>query len=543
MLTIALAQSDFPVGDPAANAARIIELWRQAGAEGAALVVFPELAVSGYLAEDLFLRRDYLQACASACERLRAATATGPALLVGAPEVEGEVRRNVALLYAAGQLRLRQAKQNLPNYGVFDERRYFASGPPLAQLTELGGVRLGLLVCEDLWAEEPFARVAAAGAELVLAINASPFERGKAKAREQLLSRLALRHQVAVSYVNVVGGQDDLVFDGASLLVDADGTVSGRAPAFTEALLLADFDGEKRRFLPRWPQPPAEAEDGLVYRAAVRALADYARKSGFRGALLGLSGGIDSALTLTIACDALGAENIWAVSLPSRYTSELSRRLAAEQCRRLGVELREYSIEAPFTGFLTALSEPLSRRPPDLTEENLQSRTRGAMLMALSNLSGRLLLATGNKSEFAVGYATLYGDMCGGFAPLKDLYKTEVYALARWRNEQDEVIPEEVLARPPTAELRPGQCDQDTLPPYPQLDAVLRAFIDDDRSLAEIVAAGIAPAEIVRRVVQMVRASEYKRRQAPPGPKLGRRAFGRERRYPIANAWRPENEW
>jgi NAD+ synthetase len=539
VLRIALAQSDFPVGDPAANAERVIGLLRRAGGEGAALVLFPELAISGYLAEDLFLRLDYLALCETACERVREATREAPAALVGAPERRGGGLRNVALLLAEGRVRMRHVKQRLPNYGVFDECRYFVAGRSASAVGEVGGVRIGLLVCEDLWAEAPFARLAREGAELVLAINASPFERDKAAAREHLLRGLAARHGAAVAYLNLVGGQDDLVFDGASLLVDGDGSVSGRAPAFAEALLHAEFHREGRRFSALWPPPPDEPAEALLYRAAVRGLADYAAKNGFRAALLGLSGGIDSALVLTMACDALGAENVVAVSLPSRHTSALSRRLAVEQCRRLRVELLEYSIEAPFAGFLAALADPLSRRPPDVTEENLQSRCRGTMLMALSNLSGRLLLATGNKSEFAVGYATLYGDMAGGYAPLKDLYKTEVYALARWRNGQDEVIPEEVLRRAPTAELRPGQLDQDSLPPYEELDAVLRAFIDEDRSPEEIVADGIAPPETVRRVVRMVLASEYKRRQAPPGPKLGRRAFGRERRYPIANAWSP----
>lgn len=539
MLRIALAQSDFPVGDPLANAERAIEWLHRAGNEGADLVLFPELAISGYLAEDLLLRPDYLGLCEAARERICEATRDSPAALIGAPERDGSHLRNVALLFAEGRQCLRHAKQRLPNYGVFDECRYFVPGDLAPTVGEWKGVRIGLLVCEDLWAEEPFARLSAEGAQLVLAINASPFEREKAIARESLLSGLAARHRAAIAYVNLVGGQDDLVFDGGSLLVDAGGIVAGRAPLFAEALLHAEFHPEARRFRPLWPETPAPPQEALFYEAAVRALADYARKNGFRGALLGLSGGIDSALVLAMACDALGAENVWAVSLPSRHTSVLSRRLAADQCRRLGVELLEFSIEPPFAGFLESLAGPLSRRPADVTEENLQSRCRGTMLMALSNLSGRLLLATGNKSEFAVGYATLYGDMSGGFAPLKDLYKTEVYALARWRNARSEVIPEEVLERPPTAELRPGQRDQDTLPPYPELDAVLRAFIDEDRSPAEIVAAGIASAETVRRVVRMVLASEYKRRQAPPGPKLGRRAFGRERRYPIANAWRP----
>ncbi len=538
MLRIALAQCDFAVGAVAANAARIASLMAEARDGGAHLAVFPELAVSGYPPEDLLYRRAFVEACAAAAEALAAATQDLEAV-VGTPATSDGALRNAALWFADGRRVACYAKQELPNHTVFDEKRYFTAGPAQPLLREVAGVQVAVIVCEDAWVEGPAAQAAAAGAQLLLVINASPFERGKDVRREALLSARARQHGMAIAYVNCVGGQDDLVFDGGSLLVDSDGRVAARAEACVETLLLADFDPALRRFSTvDWLSESDGGVESQVYRAAVRATADYVEKNRFPGVLLGLSGGIDSALVLAIAVDALGPERVTAVMLPSRYTSQLSTDLATAQAGTLGVSLLELPIESPFQAFMGVLAPQFEGQPPDVTEENLQSRSRGALLMALSNRGGRLLLTTGNKSEMAVGYATLYGDMCGGFAPIKDLYKTEVFALARWRNRSVEVIPAGVIERPPSAELREGQTDQDSLPPYEVLDAMLRGFIDEDRSIAELVAEGIAEQAVVERVTRLVLGSEFKRRQSAPGPKLGPRAFGRDRRYPVTSGWK-----
>jgi NAD+ synthase (glutamine-hydrolysing) len=396
------------------------------------------------------------------------------------------------------------------------------------------------MICEDLWFPEPLAQAAAAGAELVLVPNASPFERDKHAQRDALLAQRVSETSVALAYLNVVGGQDALVFDGASVLADGDGVVHPAAAAFVDLWLVADFDAGLRRFTPvQWVVDDQETRDALAWRAIVRGTRDYCHKNGFDKVWLGLSGGIDSAVVLAIAVDALGAENVTAVRLPSRYTANLSNDLAAGQCTALGVHYETIAIEAPFRGFLDALAPLSAGTPSGLAEENLQSRTRGALLMALSNKFGGLLLTTGNKSEYAVGYATIYGDMCGGYAPIKDLYKTEVLALARWRNAAGDtvVIPPAVIERPPSAELRDNQLDQDSLPPYELLDAILLRHVDQEQSRDDIVVAGF-DAAIVDKVLQLVRISEWKRHQAAPGPKVSRRAFGRERRYPISNGYR-----
>ena len=536
MIRIALAQFDFPVGDITGNADRIVALIAQARDElRADLIVFPELALSGYPPEDLLLRPAFLADCQRAMERV-AATTQGIVAVVGWPEAAGAVVFNAASVLRDGAIEHTYRKRELPNYAVFDERRYFASDHESCAF-QVAGVTVGLLICEDLWFAEPLAETAAQGAQLLIVPNASPFERDKSSQRDSLLAQRVRESGVAIAYLNVVGGQDELVFDGASDLADGDGTVHPAAQAFEEHLLVADFDEVERRFSRvHWPTDRDESIEALAYRAIVRAIRDYCGKNGFGQVWLGLSGGVDSALVLALAVDALGAGNVSAVRLPSRYTAEMSNELADEQARALGVELRTIAIAAPFEGFLAALSPSFEGSEPGVAEENLQSRSRGALLMALSNKFGGLLLTTGNKSEYAVGYATIYGDMCGGFAPIKDLYKTEVYALCRWRNAQSPVIPAGVIERAPSAELRENQTDQDSLPPYELLDAILGRYVDLEKSFGEIIAEGFDPA-MVRRILKLVKNSEWKRRQAAPGPKLSRRAFGRERRYPITSGY------
>jgi NAD+ synthase (glutamine-hydrolysing) len=540
-LRLALAQIDFAVGDVSGNAARIAATITQARDDWRAdVVLFPELALSGYPPEDLLLRPAFLAACERALAEL-ATHAHGIVAVVGWPQSAGAVVYNAASVLRDGRVAHTYRKRELPNYAVFDERRYFEVDPDREDCVfEVAGVRCGLVICEDLWFAEPLATTVRAGAELVLVPNASPFERDKHVQRDQLLEQRARESGAAIAYLNVVGGQDALVFDGASVLADGDGSVHPAAAAFADHLLVADFDPAGRRFVRvQWPVEADEGRDALAWRAVVRGTRDYCRKNGFDRAWLGLSGGIDSALVLAIAVDALGASNVTAVRLPSRYTAGLSNDLAAVQCEALGVRLLTVPIEPAFEGLLGALAPTFSGLPADLTEENLQSRARGALMMALSNKFGGLLLTTGNKSEYAVGYATIYGDMCGGYAPLKDLYKTEVYALARWRNAvgSPTAIPQGVIDRAPSAELRPGQKDQDSLPPYDVLDAILYRHVDQEQSRDEIVAAGF-DAVTVEHVLRLVRISEWKRHQAAPGPKVSRRAFGRERRYPISSGWR-----
>jgi NAD+ synthase (glutamine-hydrolysing) len=551
-LRIALAQFDFPVGDVAGNASRIAAWIAEArDLHRADLVLFPELALSGYPPEDLLVRPSFLRDCDAAMRDV-ARAARGIVAVVGWPQAAGSVVYNAASVLRDGAIAATYRKRELPNYAVFDERRYFDVDPDREDCVfDVGGVRVGLVICEDLWFPEPLAGTVAAGAELVLVPNASPFERDKHAQRDGLLAQRVSETRasgagVGIAYLNVVGGQDALVFDGASVLADGDGSVHPAARAFEEHWLVADFDAATRRFAPvSWPVEDDESRDALAWRAIARGTRDYCTKNGFAKVWLGLSGGIDSSLVLAIAVDALGADNVTAVRMPSRFTADLSNDLAHEQCDALGVRLVTLPIEAPFQGYLDALApafSALSPQPSALTfgiaEENLQSRTRGALLMALSNKFGGLLLTTGNKSEYAVGYATIYGDMCGGYAPIKDLYKTEVFALARWRNAVAgaPVIPEAVIARPPSAELRENQKDQDSLPPYDVLDAILLRHVDQEQSRDEIVAAGF-DAATVDKVLRLVRISEWKRHQAAPGPKVSRRAFGRERRYPITNKY------
>lgn len=536
---IALAQFDFPVGAIAANAERIIALMHEArDRHRAGLILFPELALCGYMPEDQLYRRRLLDACDEALARI-AAAAVGIEAVVGHPLRLGERLFNAASWLRDGRILTTCRKQALPNYAVFDEKRYFEPGDAPC-LVDWNGLRCGLLICEDLWTPQPIARVVEGGAELVLSINASPFENEKPEARQALLKSRVAGHGLPLAYVNCIGGQDDLVFDGGALLIDADGDVHGPASAFTEQLLICDYDRAGRGWrTPAWAPAEQDNHEAIVWRGIVRGLRDYVDKHGFPGIVLGLSGGIDSALTLALAVDALGAERCHAVMLPSRHTSDESVELAARQARALGVRHDVIAIEPAYQAFQAMLAPSFAGRAPDLAEENIQARCRGVTLMALSNKFGHLLLTTGNKSEMAVGYSTLYGDMCGGYAPIKDCYKTQVYALARWRNRQGdgEFIPERVIERPPTAELRDGQLDQDSLPPYEELDAILHRFIELQQSREDITAAGF-DAATVSRVIALVYRAEYKRRQAPPGPKITAKAFGRDRRYPITSAWR-----
>jgi NAD+ synthetase len=539
-LRIALAQFDFPVGDVAGNRDDIARMVAEARDEhGADVVLFPELALSGYPPEDLLYRPSFLRDCEAAIQAI-AAEVHGIVAVVGWPQAAGAVVYNAASVLRDGAIEQTYRKRELPNYAVFDERRYFDVDPDRDDCVfEVKGTQVGLVICEDLWFAEPIASTVAKGAQLVLVPNASPFERDKHAQRDALLAQRVAETGAAIAYLNVVGGQDALVFDGASVVADGDGTVHPAAAAFTDQWLVVDFDAQARRFSPlQWIQDGDESRDALAWRAVVRGTRDYCRKNGFQKAWLGLSGGIDSSLVLAIAADALGPENVTAVRMPSRYTADLSNDLAQEQCDAMGVTLIALPIEKPFQGYLDTLAQAFAGTPVDTTEENLQSRTRGALLMALSNKFGGLLLTTGNKSEYAVGYATIYGDMCGGYAPIKDLYKTEVFALARWRNTVgDRVVPEAVIERPPSAELRENQKDQDSLPPYDVLDAILMRHVDQEQSREEIVAAGF-DAATVDKVLKLVRIGEWKRHQAAPGPKVSRRAFGRERRYPITNGYR-----
>ncbi|HEL3784531.1 TPA: NAD+ synthase [Stenotrophomonas maltophilia] len=540
-IRIAMAQFDFPVGDVAGNTERIIEMIGQARDEyGAELVMFPELAVSGYPPEDLLLRPGFLYECEQAMGRI-ATACRGITAVVGWPQAAGAVVYNAASVLRDGLVEQTYRKRELPNYAVFDERRYFDVDPDGGSCVfEVNGIPVGLLICEDLWFAEPLADTMRAGAQLVVVPNASPYERGKHAQRDAVLAARTRESGAAIAYLNVVGGQDALVFDGASVVADGDGTVHPAAAAFVDQWLVVEYDGETRRFMPHvWMDDGDESMDALAWRAVTRGIQDYCRKNGFKKVWLGLSGGIDSAIVLAMAVDAMGAENVTAVRLPSRYTAGLSNDLAAEQCQALGVKLEAVSIEPAFKGLMEALAPMFEGTAPDVTEENLQSRSRGVILMALANKFGGLLLTTGNKSEYAVGYATIYGDMCGGYAPLKDLYKTEVFGLSKWRNTVGgaPVIPPAVISRPPSAELRENQLDQDSLPAYDVLDGILYRYIDQEQSRGEIVAAGY-DAAVVDRVLRLVRISEWKRHQAAPGPKVSRRAFGRERRYPISNGYK-----
>ena len=532
---VQIAQINLLVGDVSGNAALVCAAAARARQAGADLVVFPELTLTGYPPEDLLLRPELQQRVDAALERI-CAEAAGVTLVLGYPRAAVGGLFNVAGVVRDGSIIAEYAKEHLPNYSVFDEKRYFqAGGAPV--VFEHRGIRIGLSICEDIWQEGPTALAAEAGARLLVNINASPFHAGKVAEREALLARRATEHDLPIVYANLVGGQDELVFDGGSFAVNRDGRPVGRAPLFEEADLMVHLDETGNPTAAALPAAdPAADSDSSVYQALVLGVRDYVRKNGFDGAVLGLSGGVDSALTLAIAVDALGADRVEAVLMPSRYTADISNEDALEQARRLGVSTRVVPIEPAFRAFLGMLEPAFAGLAPDVTEENIQARCRGIILMALSNKSGRILLTTGNKSEMSVGYATLYGDMAGGFAPIKDVPKTLVYRLSRYRNGIGPVIPERVLSRAPSAELRPDQTDQDSLPPYEVLDPILRLYVEEDQGIAAIVEQGFDE-DLVRRVTRLVDRNEYKRRQAPPGVRISRRAFGRDRRYPITSGF------
>ena len=536
-LRIVMAQLNLLVGDVQGNVRKILRATDESRDRlKGQLVVFPELAVSGYTPEDLLFRADFRQAVERGVAELTAGI-KGIHAVVGYPLYEDGHIYNVGAVIGTGTVEAVYRKSELPNYSVFDEPRYFTPGDGVT-LMDVAGFAVGLNVCEDVWHTAPARRVAEAGARLIAVPNASPFNIGKQGEREAELKRRMTEARVPIVYVNHVGGQDELVFDGGSLAVNADGSVAVRAPSFEEGLYPVDFvlESDRARALPG-PVHVDAGEEESVYRALVLGIRDYAGKNGFKGALLGLSGGIDSALTLALAVDALGAANVRAVLLPSRHTSKLSLDEAAAQARGMGVGYDIIPIEPAFEALRAGLQGPLGGDTAGITEQNLQARIRGTQLMALSNKTGKLLLSTGNKSEVAVGYATLYGDMAGGYAPLKDVVKTLVYRLARYRNVLSAVIPKAVIEREPTAELAPGQKDSDSLPPYAVLDPILTAYVEQDKTVAEIVALGY-PEETVRRVIGLIDKAEYKRRQGPPGPRVSRRAFGRDRRYPITSGYR-----
>lgn len=530
-LRIAIAQIDLLVGDIRRNVSHVVAAAAEARDRLAAdAIVFPELTLSGYPPEDLILRPDFLraieQALADAAQRI-----SGIDAIVGFPERQVGMPYNSAAVLRDGRVHCIYRKQALPNYGVFDEKRYFLPGDRSC-LFDLRGVPVGLTICEDVWLPGAVERAAAAGAKLVVNLNASPYQAGKRMDREKVVRERIAVAGVPVIYANLVGGQDELVFDGASFVMNAAGEVTFRAPEFEQALTVVEFTCGERVEPSPGPIAAPLPETASVYRALVTGIRDYVAKNRFEGAVLGLSGGIDSALTLALAVDALGAERVEAVLMPSRYTAAISVTDARVQAEKLGVATTLISIEPAFQAFLGLLQSSFEGLPPDTTEENIQARCRGVILMALSNKKRRILLTTGNKSEMSVGYATLYGDMAGGFAPLKDVPKMLVYRLAEYRNSLSPVIPQRVIDRPPSAELRPDQRDQDSLPPYELLDPILALYVEEDRSVEEIIAAGYPPDE-VRRVATLVDRNEYKRRQAPPGVKISRRAFGRDRRYPI----------
>ncbi|MCW5648415.1 MAG: NAD+ synthase [Ramlibacter sp.] len=550
-LKLCVAQLNFVVGDMPGNAAKIIEAARAAHADGARLLLTPELSICGYAAEDLFLRPAFIAACDDAVKTVARELAglKDMTVVVGHPtggdqrtrSVAVQQRHNAASVLRAGEVVATYAKRELPNYQVFDERRYFTPGQGTC-VFEVQGVRIGLLICEDAWFEEPARLAREAGAELLAVINASPFHAGKGGERELTMRERVRACGLPLVYAHLVGGQDEVVFEGRSFVIDASGQVAGRAPSFEENLfpaLVERSQGAIKVIADTAPEPTPDAD---LWSALVLGVRDYIGKNGFPGVLLGLSGGIDSALVLAVAVDALGAGRVRAVMMPSPYTADISWIDARDMAARLGVRYDEISIVPQFEAFKASLAAEFKGLPEDATEENIQARIRGTLLMALSNKFGSIVLTTGNKSEMATGYCTLYGDMAGGFAVIKDLLKTSVFRLARWRNSHDPFgtganpIPERIITRPPSAELRPDQKDQDSLPPYEVLDAILERYMENDQSAAEIIAAGYPPADVAR-VTRLIKINEYKRRQAPVGIRVSHRSFGKDWRYPITSKY------
>jgi len=543
-LSLALAQIDPTVGDIAGNVRRVLAAREKA--QGADLVVLPELCLSGYPPEDLVLKESFLRQIAEAVHDLAAATGDGgPALLVGAPWKDGPHRHNAVLLLEGGRIDSVILKHHLPNYGVFDEARVFVPGP-LPAVTKFRGHALGVMVCEDMWYADVARHLKNQGAEMLVVPNGSPYESDKQGIRTAQASARVVETGLPVLYVNQVGGQDELVFDGSSFVLNAEGRRVCQLPGWTEAVVLTEWhqDGAKLVPVPGPIAPPLEPLAD-IYRAMVCGLRDYVRKNRFPGVLLGLSGGIDSAISAAVAVDALGSDKVHCVMMPSPYTSKDSLEDAAEVARLLGIRLDEVNIGPAMGAFAQMLEPMFGGTTAGIAEENIQARSRGLTLMALSNKFGSMVLTTGNKSEMSVGYATLYGDMCGGYSVLKDVYKTTVFALSRWRNAhrpadalgpEGPVMPERVITKPPTAELRHDQKDQDSLPPYDLLDAILERMIEREMGPAEIVAQGFDEST-VKQVFRLLDRAEYKRRQAPPGVKITSRAYGRDRRYPIVNGY------
>ena len=565
LLKICVLQLNYCVGDLAGNAQKIIDGAKAAYAGGARLVITPELAICGYAAEDLFLRSSFIQACDDAIHQVAHALAglKGLTLVVGSPVMAGnglrtksvavQQLRNAALVLLDGQVIATYAKRELPNYQVFDERRYFTPGDT-ACVVDAGGVKVGLLICEDAWFDVPVRQAKDAGAELLVVINASPFHIGKGSERERMMKQRALTTGLPLVYAHLVGGQDEIVFEGRSFALQADGSLAGRADSFNEELFeISAILASKRPLASDSRAPraidliakisPEQTDDADLWDALVLGVRDYLGKNGFPGALLGLSGGIDSALVLAIAVDAIGADKVHTVMMPSPYTADISWIDAREMAKRMNVRYDEISIIPEFEAFKASLADQFRGRAEDTTEENIQARIRGTLLMALSNKFGSIVLTTGNKSELATGYCTLYGDMAGGFAVIKDLAKTTVFRLARWRNANDPYgtgaapIPERIITRPPSAELKADQTDQDSLPPYEVLDAILQRYMENDESIESIVAAGFERT-VVERVTRLIKINEYKRRQAPVGIRVTHRSFGKDWRYPITSRFR-----
>lgn len=532
-MKIAIAQLDLVVGDLAGNARRILEAARAAQAAGARLLVTPELALSGYPPEDLLLRQGFCEACLDTLGGL-AREISGITVVVGHPDLVDENRYNAASVLQDGRIVATYHKHKLPNHTVFDEVRYFTPGEAPCVFA-VDGVNIGINICADIWETEPARRAREAGAQLLLVLNASPYHMNKQASREQVVAQRARENGLAVVYCNLVGGQDELVFDGASFVTDAAGRLTHRFGFFEETLGFVELEGAVPQTGEIVPEPPLEE---LVYRALCLGVKDYVEKNGFPGVELGLSGGIDSALTLAIAVDALGAQRVHAVMMPSQFTADMSLEDAREMAHTLKVRYSEIPIKPIYDTFLNSLADEFRDLPFDTTEENIQARIRGTLLMALSNKYGTIVLTTGNKSELAVGYATLYGDMAGGFAVLKDIPKTLVYRLAHYRNGLSPVIPQRVITRAPSAELRANQTDQDSLPPYDVLDGIMEAYVERDLCPEDIVALGYRR-EDVERVVTLIDRNEYKRRQAPVGVRVTPRGFGKDRRYPITNRYRP----
>ena len=534
-VTFALAQAHFLVGDISANTEKMRTLALQARDEGADVIVFPELALLGYPPQDLLLRPSLSGRVKSALSAL--SDINDIVMIVGYPHVDHHGTFNSAAILHNGHQKGFYHKQSLPNYGVFDERRYFDKGRNQV-LFDYKGITIGLLICEDLWEKDPIAALKDQGADMIVSLNASPFEVDKQEARKTMLAKRSREHKLPIVYVNAVGGQDDLVFDGGSMVVQADGNIAHEASRFLNQLMLATLDVNTLTFNDQVKAPLSLSSESEMYQALVVGLRDYVNNSGFKGVIVGLSGGIDSALTLCIAVDALGVDKVYAVMMPYEYTSQISLEDAQAQARRLNVSYTVCPIFDAVEGIRHTLAPLFNKSPTDTTEENIQARARGVILMALSNKFGHLVITTGNKSELAVGYSTLYGDMAGGFDVLKDVYKSQVYNLANYRNrlEDTPVIPERVITRPPSAELRPDQKDQDSLPDYDVLDGILTLYIDEDMGYQDIVDKGF-DADMVAKTIKMVDNSEYKRLQSPIGTKISHRAFGRERRYPLVNKW------